>query len=307
MPSKTVNKIHFSDFGPENFERLVFAFHLRDGWQNLEWYGQSGSDMGRDIIGIQPVQGSFGRRTVIQCVNRKTLTLGKCEKDMKGACASPTGVPDGFKFVSSANVSAQMRDKIRKAGGALGIAHIEVWSGAEFEEALRARAESILDRFVKGEDFPDTVPGLRKFVDDHPDICDADKLTMFAAVLDRPAFHTPVHCETSIYDLRQAVEDTISALNTGRWRNRDGDLIRLIPSRHTFRNPAVRDALGKLTVQIDQIRQTIIRRLKDGTIRPCQCGKSDCPVTMIDPSVQVELDDARRAMFHAFDRIRALV
>jgi hypothetical protein len=226
---------------------------------------------------------------------------------MKVASQSPTGIPKGFKIVTRSKVSAEMRDAIRAAGKNLGFKVITIWSGVEFEEALRTRAESLLERFVKGKAFPDSAKALLKFVDDHPGLSDSDKLDQVAAVLDRPAFHTPMHSESSIFDLRQAIEDMISALNTGRWRDRQGDLIRHIPSRHTFRSSKARDALGDLTVEIDTIRQTIARRLKDGTIQHCSCGKKDCSVFTMDRLVEEELDVARRTVLRSFDRIRALV
>ena len=49
-PSKYVQPIHFEDFDGSQFERLVFAYHARaEKWKSLEWYGQTGSDLGRDI------------------------------------------------------------------------------------------------------------------------------------------------------------------------------------------------------------------------------------------------------------------
>jgi hypothetical protein len=53
-PSIYVQPIHFEDFDGAQFERLVFAYHARcEEWQSLEWYGQAGSDLGRDIWGIR--------------------------------------------------------------------------------------------------------------------------------------------------------------------------------------------------------------------------------------------------------------
>lgn len=49
--ARTVRPIHFEDFSGE---RLVFAYHLCDGWTDLAWFGQTGSDQGRDIIGTRP-------------------------------------------------------------------------------------------------------------------------------------------------------------------------------------------------------------------------------------------------------------
>jgi hypothetical protein len=55
--SRLVQKIHFEDFGGTEFERLVFAYHVRAGWTDLTWYGQVGNDQGRDIVGNEPVDG----------------------------------------------------------------------------------------------------------------------------------------------------------------------------------------------------------------------------------------------------------
>ncbi len=85
MPTVTVSPIHFDDYSGIQFERLVFAFHLRVGWRDLTWHGQSGGDQGRDITGTEPLDDQSSRRTVIQCANRDTLTLAKAKDDMAKA------------------------------------------------------------------------------------------------------------------------------------------------------------------------------------------------------------------------------
>jgi hypothetical protein len=53
-PAAYVQPIHFENFDGSQFERLVFAYHARTGkWKSLEWYGQTGSDLGRDIWGVR--------------------------------------------------------------------------------------------------------------------------------------------------------------------------------------------------------------------------------------------------------------
>ena len=71
-PASFVQPIHFEDFDGVQFERLVFAYHWRsDDWHSLEWYGQAGSDLGRDIWGVREM--TQQRESVcIQCVNRKS-------------------------------------------------------------------------------------------------------------------------------------------------------------------------------------------------------------------------------------------
>jgi hypothetical protein len=64
MATITVSPIHFEDYSGIQFERLVFAYHVRAGWRDLIWHGQSGGDQGRDIAGSRTDQqidrGGFG-------------------------------------------------------------------------------------------------------------------------------------------------------------------------------------------------------------------------------------------------------
>ena len=56
---------------------------------------------------------------------------------MEKACRAPSGVPDAFRFVCRGAVSSDQRDRVKSAGRKLGIQIVDIWSGVEFEEALR--------------------------------------------------------------------------------------------------------------------------------------------------------------------------
>lgn len=150
MATVTVSPIHFEDYSGVQFERLVFAYHVRAGWRDLVWHGQSGGDQGRDVSGIELFDGQPARKTIIQCANRDTLTLAKAKGDMTKAVNAIGGTPDAFKFVSRGAVSDANRTRIEQAAASLGIPHVTIWSGVEFEENLRLRAEYLLHRFVLG-------------------------------------------------------------------------------------------------------------------------------------------------------------
>ena len=105
MATITVSPVHFEDYSGIQFERLVFAYHLRAGWHDLIWHGQSGGDQGRDISGIEPFDDQPARKTIIQCANRDTLTLAKAKSDMSKSIKATGSVPDVFKFVSRGAVS----------------------------------------------------------------------------------------------------------------------------------------------------------------------------------------------------------
>lgn len=160
-PTKSVHRIHFEDFSGSQFERLVFAYHVRlREWPTLEWYGQTGSDLGRDIWGETEVRETL----CIQCVNRERLTHKKICDDLTKVLRAPKGVPDHFRVITRADVSSTLRDKIKKHVEEQGAQRCDVWSGSEFEEFLRAKAESLLKRFVEGEVFPDAEAELIAFV-----------------------------------------------------------------------------------------------------------------------------------------------
>ena len=294
----TVHSIHFEDYSGVQFERLVFAYHVRAGWTDLVWHGQSGGDQGRDISGIEEFDDRPARRTIIQCANRHTLKHAKARADMEKAVKA--GKPDSFKFVCRGAVSDAARTRIGVAAADLGIEHVMIWSAVEFEENLRLRAEYLLHRFVHGIEFPEAEAEIRNFVDDFPDLSDADALSLMAAVFDRPAFRTPFRQESSLPAFQQAVEDTIGALNTGVWRTREGTEIRRIPSIHHVRDPHIRQVLARGVRQVDELRRIFVARLREGEIRPCGCGQPDCPTYMLSASVADELDNARNRMLATF-------
>ena len=208
--TRTVQPVHFEDFSGHQFERLVFAHHLRtEKWRTIEWYGQSGSDLGRDIWGERETGGSL----CIQCVNRKTTAATKITRDLDQIVRAPGGIPDTVLVVCASSVSAKLRDKVKEHAHNKGIAQCDIWSGHEFEERLRRDAENLLKRFIEGETFPDDPEDLRRLTDSKA-VGDDAVVERIIRVLDRPAFHTPFHQESSLPAFRQAIGDTIQALNT---------------------------------------------------------------------------------------------
>lgn len=282
MATITVSPVHFEDYSGIQFERLVFAYHLRAGWHDLIWHGQSGGDQGRDISGIEPFDDQPARKTIIQCANRDTLTLAKAKSDMSKSIKATGSVPDVFKFVSRGAVSDAGRTRIEQAAASLGVRHVTIWSGVEF---------------------PDVEADIQKFTDDFPDLSDADVLQLMAAVFDRPAFRTPFQQESSLPAFQKAIEDTIGALNTGLWRTREGVEIRRIPSIHHLKNQRIQTVMGKVVRQVDQLRRIFVTRLKEGEIRPCGCGQPDCPTFMLTQRVADELDDARQRILTTFQSV----
>lgn len=284
-----VQPVHFEDFSGQQFERLVFAHHLRaESWRSLEWYGQIGSDLGRDIWG----QRQTGETVCIQCVNRKTTGATKIIRDMDKIARAPGGIPDVFLVVCASNVTAKLRDTVKNHAANVGFSQCEIWSGQEFEERLRLDSESLLMRFLQGEAFPDTPEELRQFTSlkaghDHAAIA------LIIQIFDRPAFTTPFQQESSLRAFRQAIVDTINALNTGIWQTRDGKEIERVPRRHLFGNEVVRNELAVIVHDLVELRAQFDQLIRDGEIRSCGCMQPECPVFFLSPTAIHRMDSLR--------------
>jgi hypothetical protein len=296
-PATYVQAIHFEDLDGTQFERLVFAYHVRtESWKSLEWYGQTGSDLGRDIWGVR----ADGESVCIQCVNRKALTFAKIKDDLAKVLQASHGVPQRFRIVTRANVSAALRDKIKAYVQSQGVKDCDIWSSKEFEEFLRHKAESLLKRFVGGELFPDTEPELTLFAQADGSHSDNDILARMAKLFDRPAFYTPIHQESNLPDFKQAITDTIQALGTGIWKARDGQVIGRIPSRHQLRDEAMNKQIQAVEVALAKLRAKFDDFLRSGVIRPCSCQQPDCPTYMMPSEAAHVLDRLRSDALRQF-------
>jgi len=274
-PATSVHRVHFEDLDGSEFERLVFAYHWRtNAWRSLEWYGQTGSDLGRDIWGIC----EDGETICIQCANRKRLTFTKAATDIAKILKAPSGVPSRFRIVAQSKLSAPLRDKIKRRVKSLGVKECDIWSGPEFEEFLRKDAESLLKRFFEGQSFPDAPEDLKKLAESTRPINDDEVLAVFAQVFDRPAFYTPIRQESNLGHFKQAVTDTIHALGTGIWKDRDGHIIDRIPSHHQLKSEVLRAKIQVVEMALSKLRAKYDEMIRSGVLQQCQCNDPSCPV-----------------------------
>jgi hypothetical protein len=293
LPAVHVQPVHFEDFGGLQFERLVFAYHTRvSKWRSLEWYGQTGSDLGRDIWGVREDGTGAGESICVQCVNRGRLTFAKVAGDVSKVLKAGNGIPQRFRIVTRSNVSAAMRTKIRNHLQSGGVSHTDVWSGAEFEEFLRRDAESLLSRFVGGEVFPDAASDLLIFANADAPMSDNDVLALMARLFDRPAFYTPIHAESNLGDFKQAITDTIQALGTGVWKARDGQVIARIPSRHQLNDDVLRKKMQEVEKALARLRGRFDELLRAGIVRHCGCNQRDCSLYFMPPDAAHEFGAA---------------
>lgn len=291
--SATVHPIDFGQLGGHDFERLVFAFLCRRWpWTQIDWYGQVGGDGGRDIWGLR--ENDWGRDdlVVVACANWRRLTASKAATDIDKIVRGARGLPAHLIVMSGGKVSAELKTKVNKHAGSVGIQRAEIWSGPEFEEHLRHHADTVLRRFFNGEVLPDEPNALRKFVGDTKS-SDEEGLRALGRLFDRPAFTTPFQSESSLPAFRRAISDTIEALNTGIYRSRDGTIIGRVPSKFDFADATIQEALDDLVRRLNALRILFDDGLRSRRIRPCGCGREDCPVFTMDHDAVAELEGAR--------------
>ncbi len=300
-PEATAFPIHFEDRSGTEFERLCFAYILRmEDWDTIDWYGQLGGDNGRDIWATCAGHRAQPEAYCFQCANRRRLEFQKASSDIDKVLRGPNGIPNRFIIIVGGKVSASMRDRIRQYAQSRGIATTEIWSGTEFEERLRVNAPSLLLRFCQGEAFPETAQEIKAFAGKVAATSDHDILQLMAQCFDRPAFTTPFSDESSVPDFKKAITDTIEALNTGIHRLRDGTLIQRIPSRHDIQDEQIRQVVDSVVADLMKLRATYDQLLSTGDIKPCGCGRPDCPVFFSSPQACRIIDELRYQILERF-------
>lgn len=297
--TSTVHPLDFSQLPGADFERLVFAFLWRRWpWSQLDWYGQLGDDQGRDIWGHRENDWGKPELVVVACANWQRLTFNKAKKDIDKIMAGPHGSPAHLIVVAGGKVSSDLKTRVTNYAKLVGIPKAEVWSGPEFEELLRHHADSVLRRFLSGEVLPDESLALRSFVAATPSD-EEEAMRILGRLVDRPAFTTPFHMESSLPGFRRAISDTIEAINTGIYRTRDGTIISRLPSKGDFSNPEIRGQLDIIASELNRLRMTFDGYIRSGSVRPCGCGEPDCPVFEIKPEAARDLNDRREIILNA--------
>ena len=107
--------------------------------------------------------------------------------------------------------------------------------------------------------------------------------------LDRPAFRTPFHYESSLERFREAIAETIDTLNTGHFQGRQ------ISSKYQIRDLKLRAKVDDIIVDLVSLRAAFDSLLRSGQIRQC-CDDPKCSVYFIDGPAAREMDERRRKL-----------
>jgi hypothetical protein len=118
---------------------------------------------------------------------------------------------------------------------------------------------------------------------------DAGIVAALTVALDRPAFRTPFHHESSLPRFRKAIAETIETLNTGRTPQGVQ-----LPSKAQIRDPGLRSKVEKIVEALVALRATFDSLLREGAIRHCGCGDPECPVYHFTEGSALDMDLRRQ-------------
>jgi tetratricopeptide (TPR) repeat protein len=147
--TSTRHILPFGELSPSQFERLCFWLVAREGYLDLEYYGEAGADRGRDVIGHRLADDGGQELWVFQCKRYGRIRSGdlKAEVDKIRVIPSdcPGGSPEGIVFVTSATVSARTRDDVKRYCSSQGL-QCKFWARAELDH-LAKKYDDVLEEF----------------------------------------------------------------------------------------------------------------------------------------------------------------
>jgi hypothetical protein len=132
---------------------------------------------------------------------------------------------------------------------------------------------------------------LLAFVDRTVPPGDAEIVATLMTALDRPAFRTPFHQESSLPRFRVAIAETIETLNTGRTPQGIQT-----PSKLQIRDAALRSNVDRIVQALVALRASFDDLLRRGEIKHCGCQTADCPTHFLSKEAIREMDSRRRTL-----------
>jgi len=134
-------------------------------------------------------------------------------------------------------------------------------------------------------------------------VSDVDIIRFYAQCFDRPAFQDPFMQEGSMEAFDKAIEDTITAINTGCLRSRDGGVLGRSKGKAFLRNAAWRDQMGVIVDLLRAIRSRYDSAIHFGQIHVSSQADGRSWYCIHDPTVAEWMDSTRAQVLEAFGRL----
>jgi hypothetical protein len=144
-PTRTTNRLPFSELHPKRFEDLCLALVLPIArWQDLRHYGRSGTDGGVDIFGVEALDGNRSRRWYIQCKCEQRFGAADLKLVIDEAVRAGESVPDVVLVIVTADVSRKAHETFLEYATKKGIPQAFIWSRSIIEARLFSERRDLL-------------------------------------------------------------------------------------------------------------------------------------------------------------------
>lgn len=135
-PTKTTNRLHFSDLDPLRFEDICFMLlNARYKSIKLEHTGRTGNDSGIDIKGIIKLSSGKSDTWIIQCKRQKSISGSELKTIVDLVEASGVSY-NKLLIIVSCDVSKRNREILEAHCRLMGIVAPELWTATNLETYL---------------------------------------------------------------------------------------------------------------------------------------------------------------------------
>jgi hypothetical protein len=166
-PTKTTNRIHFTDLEHRRFEDLCLAMVYRlSRWSEISHPGRSGKDHGIDILAVEELENLAKRKWFIQA--KRYQSIGRNDLTQVVNDATKNDVPDILLLVVACDVSKTKSDYFIQYAKSKGVTQPLIWPASILEAQLYARYHDLLFTFfgisLSGEK-KDRIATVRRNID----------------------------------------------------------------------------------------------------------------------------------------------
>jgi hypothetical protein len=143
MPSRTINRLHFTDLDPLRFEDLCLNLISRlHKWKELNHFGRKGKDSGVDIYAVLE-ENEIDKHWYIQCKRYSKIT----KRDIENVITSidfTNSTMDKFLLIISCDISRDSYNHFKKLCIEKQIETSMIWSATTLEAKLYEEHQDLL-------------------------------------------------------------------------------------------------------------------------------------------------------------------
>jgi hypothetical protein len=132
---------------------------------------------------------------------------------------------------------------------------------------------------------------------------DIELIRFYSQCFDRPAFQDPFDQEGSMEDFDKAIENTITAINTGCLRARDGTVLAQAKGKSYLSNPEWREKMDVIVDLLRAIRSSYSHAVNIGYIRIHSSHRGRHSYTINDRHLAEWMDSTRTMVIQLFSEI----